>query len=359
MGAGGSRGYEGRREVPVVLSRRGGPIVSGRRTPPALTLAAAILSLSTACGARAPTVLRYAHMNARDSVAGIQADFFAERAAALSDGRIRIEVYPASSLGSLSEQLEMVRDRDVDIHHTTAGALGSLFEDFSVLDTPYLVSTPDRLMRIADRDSPLMRRLGDGLEKASGLSVLYTFYFGARQLTFDAPVLRPEDLAGARVRAIPFPMYELAVEALGGVPTPIDWNFTPTALATGLARGQENPPDTILAAKLYQSQSYLMLTNHILGAQIVVVNRRTLSLLPKRDREALFAAGREAGAFATRSLVESEAEAIAALRDRGMRVVSEADGLDVAAFKARAARLVAERLGDRWVDYYALIDATP
>ena len=335
--------------------------MSGRltRALTAPTLVAAILSLSTACVARAPAALRYAHMNARDSVAGKQADFFAERAAALSEGRIRVEVYPASSLGSLTEQIGMVRSGDVDIHHTTAGALGSLFEDFSVLDTPYLVSTPDRLMRIADRDSPLMKRLEDGLERASGLSVLYTFYFGARQLTFDSAVLRPEDLAGARVRAIPFPMYELAVEALGGVPTPIDWSFTPTALATGLARGQENPPDTILAAKLYQSQSHLMLTNHIMGAEIVVVNRRSLSLLPKRDREALFAAGREAGLFATESLIENEAAAIAALRARGMRVISEADGLDVAAFRARAGRLVAERFGARLAEYYALIGAIP
>jgi len=325
----------------------------------AMTLSAALLSLSAACGTRGPTVLRYAHMNARDSVAGIQADFFAERAAALSEGRIRVEVYPASSLGSLTEQIEMVRSGGVDIHHTTAGALGSLFEDFSVLDTPYLVAGPERLMRIADRDSPLMKRLGDGLEKASGMSVLYTFYFGTRQLTFDSAVLRPEDLAGARVRAIPFPMYELAVEALGGVPTPIDWNYTPTALATGLARGQENPPDTILAAKLYQSQSHLMLTNHIMGAEIVVANRRSLSLLPKRDREALLAAGREAGVFATESLIENEAAAIAALRARGMRVITEADGLDVAAFRARAARLAGERFGARWAEYYALIDAIP
>ena len=49
-------------------------IGSGARALAAPTLVAAILSLSAACVARAPTVLRYAHMNARDSVAGIQAD---------------------------------------------------------------------------------------------------------------------------------------------------------------------------------------------------------------------------------------------------------------------------------------------
>jgi len=36
--------------------------------------------------------------------------------------------------------------------------------------------------------------------------------------------------------------------------------------------GQENPVDTIFANKLYETQSHLMLTSHILGAELVVVN---------------------------------------------------------------------------------------
>lgn len=169
----------------------------------AMAMAAA---LACSCDAVGRTTLRYAHMNAPDSAAGMQATYFAERVSELSEGRIAVEVYPDSVLGSLVEQLEMAVSGAVDIHHTTAGALGSLSGDFALLDTPYLVPDAERLMRIVDRDSPVMRRLGAGLSGA-GLDVLYTFYFGARQLSCDRKVLRPEDLEGVPIRAIPFPMY--------------------------------------------------------------------------------------------------------------------------------------------------------
>ena len=63
-----------------------------------------------------------------------------------------------------------------------------------------------------------------------------------------------------------------AVEGLGAIPVPIDWAETPTALATGTVNGQENPVETIVANKLYEVQKYLMLTGHIMGAEIVVMN---------------------------------------------------------------------------------------
>jgi len=324
----------------------------------AVGLYASIRAAVSLSGGDAVT-LRYAHMNPRDSVAGLQAEYFAARARELSEGRVRVEIFPDSSLGGISRQLELARDGTVDMHHTTASALGSLFEGFSVLDTPYLVSDPGRLSRIADRDSPLMRTLGAGLEDAAGLTVLYTFYFGARQLTFDAPVLRPEELAGRRIRAIPYPMYELTVRSLGGVPTPIDWAQTPTALATGTVRGQENPTDTILAAKLYRQQSHLMLTGHLLGAEIVVINRRSLNLLSKANRAAVMAAAAEAGDFATRTLVERERRAISELQERGMTVISEAQGLDIEAFRARAKSLVGREYGTRWAKYYDIIERIP
>lgn len=324
-----------------------------------LALGLTALALLSACGQGSPTVLRYAHMNARDSVAGRQAELFAARAEALSEGRLRVEVFPASGTGSLAEQLEQARRGVIDIHHTTAGALGSAYGAFEVLDTPYLVDDPERLARITARDSPLMARLDQGLRRDAGLALLYSFYFGSRQLTLAGPALRPADLAGRRVRAVPYPMYELTVEALGAVPVPIDWAETPNALIMGLAEGQENPPETILTARLYESQTHLLETRHILGASMVVMNARSLALLTERDRRALFAAAADASAFAQAETIRREAVALDELRARGMTVVGPDQGLDLAAFKARAKAITERRLGSRWAEYYRLIESIP
>ena len=65
-----------------------------------------------------------------------------------------------------------------------------------------------------------------------------------------------------------------AVEGLGAVPVPVDWAEVPTALATGKVNGQENPVNVVLSSKLYETQSHMMLTSHIMNAQVIVINEK-------------------------------------------------------------------------------------
>jgi tripartite ATP-independent transporter DctP family solute receptor len=310
-----------------------------------------------ACSPAQVVILRYAHMNDPASVAGRQAELFARKVKEYSKGRVTIELHPSSQLGSLERQLSDVRSGEIDIHHTTAAGLGSICGDFAILDTPYLYSDVDHLLRVTAPDSPVMRELAEKLLKEEGLRLLYTFYFGSRELTCNRPVHGPGDLAGVRIRSIPFPLYELAVEALGGQPVPLDWAQTPLALLTHSVDGQENPLDVILTSRLYESQSHLMLTGHILGAEMVVMSDRSWKRLSGSDRAALLEAAREAGEWATRATREGEAAELEELKGQGMSVIGAAEGLDMAAFRERARRLVDERYGKTWGEYYNAIEA--
>jgi TRAP-type transport system periplasmic protein len=321
------------------------------------------LSVLLACAAIAAQVsaqgvtLRYAHMNSPASIPGQQAIFFAARVRELSKGSVTIEVYPNSQLGTLQEQAEEVSSGVIAFHHNTAGGIGALFEDFGVLDTPYIYRDVDHLLKATDPASPLMVKLGAGLLKKSGVRVLYTFYFGARQLTSDRPVRTPADLTSVKIRSIPFPIYQAAVEGLGAIATPIDWAQTVTALEAKVVSGQENSVDIILDSKVYESQAYLMLTSHILAADIVVVNDGVWRKLDPSQREAVSEAASEASAFATRLTISKEAAELALLKKMGMKVIGPAEGLDIEAFKARTEALVRERFASKWGEYYKLIES--
>ncbi|HOX31223.1 MAG TPA: TRAP transporter substrate-binding protein [Spirochaetales bacterium] len=302
-------------------------------------------------------VLRYAHPNEPESLAGRQAEYFASEVAARTKGAIAVEVYPSSRLGTLEEQVRLAAEGRVAFTHQTAATIGSLHGDLAVLDLPYAYRDVAHLLRVTDPSSPLMRKLGEGLVRTRGLRILSSFYFGTRQLTCDRPVRRPEDLAGLLVRAIPFPVYEAAVEGLGARPVPLEWSRTPTALAAGSVNGQENPVNTILASRLYEHQGYLMLTGHIMASSLLVVNEAVWQGLPKAEREALAAAARAAGERATRECLASEASDLEALKAKGMKVIGPAEGLDREAFAARARELVRERFGERWKTYITMIEA--
>jgi len=296
-------------------------------------------------------------MNSPESIAGLQASYFAEQVSKLSKGSLEIKIYPDSQLGGLQEQAEQVSSGFVAFHHNTAGGIGSLYEDFGVLDTPFLYRDVAHLLRVTDLNSPVMKKLSSALEEKKNLRVLYTFYFGSRVLTLDRPVKKPEDLKSLKVRALPFPIYIAAIEGLGAQPVPIDWSLTPIALKTKVVQGQENPFNVILTNELYKYQSYLILTNHIRGAEIVVMNQKIWASLNNEQRLIIQKAAEAASAYATGLTLKQEQSDLEALQKKGMHLIGPQQGLDIRAFEAKTKALVKERFAKNWAEFYKMIEA--
>jgi len=300
--------------------------------------------------------LKYAHMHTPESVCGRQAEMLAKLIEKKTGGAVKVEIYPASQLGNLQEMAEMVSTGAIAIHHNTMAAIGSLCEPFAAFDTPYLYKSVDHLLKATDPySSPIMQELNQELIKTRDVRVLYTFYFGTRHLTCNKPIYKPEDLKGVKIRSIPFPIYTAAVEGLGATAVPIDWAEVPTALATGIVSGQENPVEIILSAKLYEVQKYLMLTGHIMGAEVVVFNEETWQKLPSSIQEKIMEAAREVSAAATKMMLEAEAQAIQTLKEKGMTVIGPEAGLDVEAFRKSVTKVIQERFGEKFGKIYEVI----
>lgn len=300
---------------------------------------------------------RYGHMNPPSSAAGIQANWLAETVEKNTNGQIKIKVYPASSLGKLQELAEAVSTGTIALSHNTAAGIGSLHEPFAALDTPYLYRDIDHLMKTVDVDSPVMKKLNEGLIKSAGVRVLYAYYFGTRQLTANKAVMQPSDLSGMKIRAIPFPIYMTAVQGLGAVPVPVDWSEVPTALATGVVNGQENPVNVVLSSKLYESQSHMMLTGHVMNAQVIVINEKIWQGLTPELRQAVTKAAAEVRQRATESVRAQESEELAKLKSLKMTVIGPDNGLKLDAFKASVGKLVNEKFGAKYGDLYKEIAA--
>nr|WP_111300328.1 TRAP transporter substrate-binding protein [Paracoccus saliphilus] len=330
------------------LSRRG------------LLLGASAALLATpfiATRARAATTLRYGHMHTPDSIAGAQAQWFADAVAEKTGGEIEIQMFPNSQLGKLQELAEAVSTGSIAFSHNTAGAIGSLYAPFAAFDTPYLYRDVDHLMKVTDVQGPVMSKLNQGLIDASGTRALYAFYFGTRNLTADRAAKTPADLTGVKIRSIPFPIYMATVEGLGAVPVPVDWAEVPTALATGVVDGQENPMNVLVSAKLYEVQSHLMLTGHITAAQVVMMNDGVWNDLSDAHKEAVAAAATETRVRASEAMLASEESDLQTLRDHGMTVLGEADGLELAAFREGVQSRISSEFDAEYGDLYAKIAA--
>ncbi|TKT76167.1 TRAP transporter substrate-binding protein [Aquamicrobium sp. LC103] len=334
-----------------------GSSVFNRRSALALGLGASATIMMPYIARAQSLTLRYGHNNEPASVAGAQADWFAEAVGKHSGGDLAVEVFPSSQLGKLQELAEAVSLGNIAFSHNTAGGIGSLYEPFAALDTPYLYRDVDHLMKVMDVNSPVMQELNQGLIKAANARVIYAHYFGRRNLTANKAVYKPSDLAGQKIRAVPFPIYTTAIEGMGAAPVPVDWSEVPTALATGVVAGQENPVNVVLSVKLYEVQSHLMLTGHMSNAEVVVMNEDTWQGLSDEHKEAISAASLEIRDRATRTIMDNEEKDTEELRKLGMTVIGPQDGLEVDAFRASVEKLVQERFGEKYGALYEKIKA--
>lgn len=327
-----------------------------RRTVAAFVGAAALLTTGLTNTVFAQDFeLRYGHMNSPTSAAGKQAQWLAEEIEKNTNGSVKISVYPSSQLGKLQELAEMASLGTIGLSHNTAAGIGALYKPFGALDTPYLYRDVDHLMKVMDVNSNVMQELNQGLIEASGVRVLYAYYFGTRNLTANMAVKTPADLAGVKIRAIPFPIYLTAVEGLGAVPVPVNWSEVPTALATGVVSGQENPVNVVLDHKIYEVQSHMMMTGHIQSAQVVVINEEAWESFSDEQRSAISKAADTVREKASQMVLDKESGELQALKDAGMIVIGPEEGLDVAAFRASVGKLVEENFGEEYKDLFKAI----
>jgi TRAP-type transport system periplasmic protein len=320
--------------------------------------AALTAAIAPAAMAQRAVELRYGHMNPPNSAAGIQAQMLADSIAKNTNNQVKVTVYPSSQLGKLQELAEAVSTGTIALSHNTAGGIGSLYEPFAALDTPFLYRDYDHLMKVVAVDSPIMAKLNEGLVKAAGVRVLYAYYFGTRQLSANKAVRAPADLSGVKIRAIPFPIYMTAVEGMGAVPIPVDWSEVPTALATGVVNGQENPVNVVLSSKLYEAQSHLMLTNHIMNAQVIVINEKVWRGLSDAQRAAVTEAAKDTQKRASEMVRTQESEELAKLKELKMNVIGPEQGLRIDEFRANVAKLVQTRFEAKFGDLYKEVAAT-
>ena len=320
-------------------------------------LVAGVVALSAQTPEK-PLTLRYAHMNPPNSPNGLQAQYFADKIAERTKGAIKISVYPSSQLGSIAEMAEQVSMGTVAMHHNTYGGLQPLLEDLGLFDTPYLYRDIDHLLAATDPNtSTVMKELNARLIATRNVRILYSFYFGTRDLTSNKAVYSPKDLAGKKIRAIPSPIYLAAVEGMGAVAVPIDWAEVPVALSTGVADGQENPVSTLVTSKLYEIQKYVMQTHHIMGSEPVVINEKVWQALSADNRKIFEEVAAETCKWASDYVRNSEAKDLQTLKDKGMTVIGPAEGLKVDEFRASVNAVVAKRFGAKWGAYYDRIAA--
>src|SRR3954471_6746695 len=133
---------------------------------------AAIALVSMNAMAQQPIVIKFSHVVAIDTPKGKGAERFKQLAEERTKGRVKVEVYPNSSLFKDGEEMEALQLGSVQILAPSVAKFGPLgVREFEVFDLPYMFDDYAELHKVTE--GPIGKSLFQKLESKGIVGLAY------------------------------------------------------------------------------------------------------------------------------------------------------------------------------------------
>ena len=213
-----------------------------------------------------------------------------------TDGAVEVSIFPSGQLGNAREAGRATQDgKTIQATIMPSGAMSSFYKGYQIITTPFLFNNYATARAYFDGSwhADFMR----GMVEEAGLRYLGTYDEGGGFValtTNNRIVKKLEDLEGLTIRVEENPAHIATMKALGASASPLPWGEVHTALSTGLADGQFNPPGISTAYKLFEVTDYTTLTGHVYNSSTFVVSEKWFQTLPAEYQDVIILAAREA-----------------------------------------------------------------
>ena len=213
-------------------------------------------------------------------------------------GRLDIQIFPSSQLGSDTDTLSQIRSGGVEFFTLSGLILSTLVPAASINGIGF--AFPDYATVWKAMDGELGAYVRGQIAKANLIAMDKIWDNGFRQITSSTKAItQPDDLKGFKIRVPVSPLWTSMFKAFEAAPVSINFNEVYSSLQTKVVEGQENPLVLISTAKLYEVQKYCSLTNHMWDGFWFLANKRAWEALPE-DVRAIAAKHLNAAAVAER-----------------------------------------------------------
>jgi TRAP-type C4-dicarboxylate transport system substrate-binding protein len=152
-----------------------------------------------------------------------------------SGGRIKVQIFPASQLGTIPRQIEGTQFGSIQCVQIPPEFMVGLDTRFQVLAAPGLVDSDTEGQRLAA--DPEVRKLMLGLGADKGLHGLSVWYAAPNVLISRTPLRDLADFKGKKVRVFASPFQTVAFERLGITPVAMSLGDVLPALQQGAIDG--------------------------------------------------------------------------------------------------------------------------
>lgn len=265
--------------------------------------------------AQQPIVIKFSHVVALDTPKGKGAEQFKKLAEERTKGKVKVEVYPNSTLYKDKEELEALQLGAVQMLAPSLAKFGPLgAREFEVFDLPYIFDNYDELHKVTE--GPIGQSMLKKLD-SKGITGLAFWDNGFKQMSANKPLKHPDDFKGLKMRIQSSKVLDLEMRALGANPQVMAFSEVYQALQTGVVDGTENPVSNLYTQKMHEVQKYLTLSDHGYLGYAVIVNKKFWDGLPADIRTTLEGAMKDATKYANDIAKQENDDALAKVKASG------------------------------------------
>ncbi len=263
-------------------------------------------------------------------------EFMKTRLEELSGGKVTINIYPSSVLGSETQCIEMLQNGSLAMTKTSAAAMENFIPSMAVFGLPYIFRDEDHFWKVIN--GPIGKRL---LKEGQSKFLYGLCYYDAGSRNFytkDKPIRTPDDLKGLKIRVMNSKTAIDMVKAMGGSPTPIAWGELYSALAQGTVDGAENNPPSFTSNKHYEVCKHFTLDGHSRIPDILMMSTKVWDKLDPQVQAWVQQAADESAEYERKLWKEKTVEALDKARSEGVTVYK----VDTSAFAAKVAPMLTQ-----------------
>lgn len=257
---------------------------------------------------------------AEDHPAATRCKQFAKIVEEKSQGKIKLDYFPAGALGDWSEQIEANRMGTLEIG-LNAGST-SYDPKTNLMFMPYLFSTWDEA-RAAIGSNGWLTPIFNDLYSKIGLKVLGIYLNAWDGMAYTSRVKKgvkvPADAKGIKMRVPPIRIFEVYIPTLGFISTPVAYSETFTALQTGIVDARSACP-AVEAYVMRDAIDTYVATRDAFEYWFLTINKKLWDDLSPEDQAVLTASADKVMAEQAIAAEQDEKDFMDKLRKAGIKV---------------------------------------
>ncbi len=274
----------------------------------------------------------------------VAAQKFSDDVKEASDGRLVINLFTNSALGSETDSYIAVAGDELEMTCAGVQGLDAYAPRYSFLSAPFLFKDTDHIKAVVDSE------IGDGMKEdfiEDNLRMLGIGYRTPRVMSSNKPVRTPDDLNGLKMRVSEMSSWVSiwGPDTLGATAITMPLGELYGALQNGTAEASEGPYEQLATNKFYEVQDYVINTNHVYEWVAVFISEKTYQKLPEDLQDILSEyAVSSFGDYCTELNQETADSYLQELVDNGMEVIEP----DREAFQEKALSSYDKWFADEW-----------